>query len=97
VHHGGAGTVFGALAAGVPQLIVPGPGDRTHNARLVATRGVGLNVAAKDITPAAITRLITDAALAVAASDVRQEMAEMPPPEQIVADLHAVVTGQSSR
>jgi UDP:flavonoid glycosyltransferase YjiC (YdhE family) len=26
VHHGGAGTVFGALAAGIPQLVVTGPG-----------------------------------------------------------------------
>jgi UDP:flavonoid glycosyltransferase YjiC (YdhE family) len=94
VHHGGAGTVFGAVAAGVPQLVVPGAGDRTHNARLVAARGVGLAVAAKDITAAELTRLITDAALASAAAEVRQEIAAMPSPEQVPPKLHALVAGQ---
>jgi hypothetical protein len=94
VHHGGAGTVLGAVAAGVPQLVVPGAGDRTHNARLVAARGVGLAVAAKDITAAALTRLITDAALASAAAEVRREIAAMPPPEQLLPQLHALVAGQ---
>jgi UDP:flavonoid glycosyltransferase YjiC (YdhE family) len=35
VHHGGAGSVMSALAAGVPQVVVPGAGDRTVHARLV--------------------------------------------------------------
>jgi UDP:flavonoid glycosyltransferase YjiC (YdhE family) len=78
----------------VPQLVVPGAGDRTHNARLVAARGVGLAVAAKDITAAELTRLITDAALASAAAEVRQEIAAMPPPEQMLPKLHALVAGQ---
>lgn len=38
VHHSGAGTIFGAFAAGVPQLAVPGIGDRRYNAELVAAR-----------------------------------------------------------
>ncbi|MEV6488001.1 glycosyltransferase, partial [Actinoplanes sp. NPDC051633] len=42
VHHGGAGSVLGGLAAGVPQLVTPGAGDRRHNARLLAERGAGL-------------------------------------------------------
>jgi UDP:flavonoid glycosyltransferase YjiC (YdhE family) len=94
VHHGGAGTVLGALAAGVPQLVVPGAGDRAHNARLVAARGAGLAVAAMDITAAELSRLITDAALASAAAEVQQEMAAMPTPEQVVPKLHALVAGQ---
>lgn len=46
VHHGGAGTLLAALAAGVPQIVVPGPGDRRRNAELVAARGAGLAVPA---------------------------------------------------
>ncbi len=90
VHHGGAGTVLGALAAGVPQLVVCGPGDRTHNARLVQARGAGLATAAKDITGAMLTRLLTDPAFASAADEVRQEMASMPPPEELVPRLVAL-------
>ena len=38
VHHGGAGGLLEALAAGVPQLAVPGAGDRRYNAELLARR-----------------------------------------------------------
>jgi UDP:flavonoid glycosyltransferase YjiC (YdhE family) len=91
VHHGGAGSVLGALAAGVPQLVCPGPGDRRHNASLVAGRGAGLAVAAKAITAATLTRLISDGALAAAAREVRAEIDAMPPPADLVADLEALV------
>ena len=39
IHHAGAGSVLGGLAAGVPQLATPGAGDRKHNAELLARRG----------------------------------------------------------
>jgi len=87
VHHGGAGTVLGALAAGVPQLVVSGPGDRTHNAQLVGARGAGLATASNDITDAKLTRLLTDTALTLAAHEVRQEMAAMPSPAELVPRL----------
>ena len=81
----------GALAAGVPQLACPGPGDRRHNASLVARRGAGLSVAAKAITAATLTRLISDGALVAAAREVRDEIAAMPPPADLVPDLEALV------
>jgi UDP:flavonoid glycosyltransferase YjiC (YdhE family) len=91
VHHGGAGSVLGALAAGVPQLVCPGPGDRRHNAALVARRGAGLAVEAKSITAATLIRLISDAALVTAAREVRDEIAAMPPPADLVPELEALV------
>jgi UDP:flavonoid glycosyltransferase YjiC (YdhE family) len=97
VHHGGAGTVLGALAAGVPQLVVSGPGDRTHNARLVAARGAGLATAPNDITEAKLTRLLTDTALTSAAEEVRQEMATMPSPEELVPRLVALSDPRSGQ
>jgi UDP:flavonoid glycosyltransferase YjiC (YdhE family) len=90
VHHGGAGTVLGALAAGVPQLVVTGPGDRTHNARLVAARGAGLATAPNDITDAKLTRLASEPALKSAADEVRQEMAAMPAPAELVPRIEAL-------
>ncbi|GEL25954.1 glycosyl transferase [Pseudonocardia sulfidoxydans NBRC 16205] len=82
VHHGGAGTVLTALATGTPQLVVPGPGDRRHNADLVARRGAGLSVAARSITAASLSRLVTDTALHDAAREVRAEIAAMPDPAE---------------
>ena len=41
VHHGGIGTVAKALAAGVPQLVLPGAFDQTDNATRVKRLGAG--------------------------------------------------------
>lgn len=41
VHHGGMGTLTGALAAGVPQLILPCYVDRPYNATLIKKLGAG--------------------------------------------------------
>lgn len=91
LHHGGAGSVLGGLAAGVPQLVVPGPGDRRHNAETVARRGVGLAVRARAITADVLTRLLTDPMLVRAAGEVRDEMAAMPAPAALLPALAALV------
>lgn len=44
VCHGGAGTTFGALRAGLPVVFVPFMADQPANARLVAEAGAGLVV-----------------------------------------------------
>ena len=44
VCHGGSGTTFGALAAGVPLVVVPVFGDQFANAPKVAAAGAGLQV-----------------------------------------------------
>lgn len=87
VHHGGAGTALGALAAGIPQLAMSGPGDRRLNAELVARRGAGLT---GRVTAQALTTLARDGELASVARQVRSEMAAMPHPEARVADVAAL-------
>ncbi|MEJ2856088.1 MULTISPECIES: nucleotide disphospho-sugar-binding domain-containing protein [unclassified Saccharothrix] len=91
VHHGGAGTLFSALAAGIPQLVEPGAGDRERHARLVAERGAGL--AEREVTAEVLTRLVTDPALAAAAREVSAEMAAMPVPEDLVPRLEGLSAG----
>ncbi|BCB88326.1 glycosyl transferase [Phytohabitans suffuscus] len=87
VHHGGAGTLLAALAAGVPQIVVPGPGDRRRNAEFVAGRGAGLAVPIRQIDGAALRRLVTDGGLAAAAGEVRDEMAALPHPADLVSEV----------
>jgi UDP:flavonoid glycosyltransferase YjiC (YdhE family) len=90
VHHGGAGSVMSALAAGVPQVVVPGAGDRTVHARLVAARGAGLAVPAAEITTATLEQLVGDPVLGRNAREVAAEIAAMPPPADLVEPLVAL-------
>ncbi|RAO52335.1 hypothetical protein ONO86_01832 [Micromonospora noduli] len=80
-----------APAAGLPQLATTGPGDRRHNAELVARRGAGLALRPRDITARALTQLLTDERLRTAAAQVSREIAAMPPPTDLVARLTALV------
>ncbi|BCY12199.1 glycosyltransferase [Actinoplanes sp. L3-i22] len=91
VHHSGAGSVLGGLAAGIPQLTTPGAGDRRHNAALLARRGAGLAVEAAAITPDDLNRLLTDDALRTAAGEVAAEIAAMPAPAAVVPVLEGLV------
>jgi len=93
IHHSGAGSVLGGLAAGVPQLTTPGAGDRRHNAELLAKRGAGLAVEAKAITAAHLIRLLADDTLRTAAQQVAAEIAAMPAPATVVPSLEKLVTG----
>jgi UDP:flavonoid glycosyltransferase YjiC (YdhE family) len=90
VTHGGSGTVMAALAAGVPQLVVPGSGDRTLHARLIAERGAGLAVPAKEITGSHLERLVSDPQLQQVSREVAAEIAALPPPSDLVEPLVAL-------
>lgn len=57
VCHGGSGTVYGALASGVPVVVVPVFADQFENGRRVATAGAGLVVEADGGTR---TRVVDD-------------------------------------
>ena len=91
VHHAGAGSMLGGLAAGLPQLVTSGAGDRRFNAELLTRRGAGLQAEAKAITAADLTRLLTDASLRTAAQEVAAEIAAMPAPATVVPHLEKLV------
>jgi len=48
---GGAGTIFAALRAGVPLVIVPTEWDKPENAQRVVEAGVGLRLDPRRCTP----------------------------------------------
>ncbi|HVS39576.1 MAG TPA: nucleotide disphospho-sugar-binding domain-containing protein [Gemmataceae bacterium] len=56
VHHGGIGTAARALAAGVPQLVVPIKNDQFDNARRLERLGVALVLHQGSCTAAAMAR-----------------------------------------
>ncbi|MET9211328.1 MULTISPECIES: glycosyltransferase [unclassified Nocardia] len=91
VDHAGAGSVFAALRAGVPQLATPAAGDRAWNATAVQRRGAGLAVAARAITADHLTTLISDPGLAATARSVAGEIAAMPSVAEIADDVATFV------
>ena len=91
VHHGGSGTVLATLAAGLPQLILPQGADQFANAETLSALGpakalVGDAVRIDAIETAARERTADPAAQEIARA-IAAEIAEMPPPEQVLAEL----------
>lgn len=94
VCHGGSGTVLGALAAGVPLVVLPLFADQPRNARLVARAGAGIVVegdraagaaaaiSSADRIRAAVEQALAAPALRPAAARVAAELARA----QTVAD-----------
>ena len=68
-----------------------GPGDRRSNAQRIAARGAGLACDEREITAAALSRLLTDERLTSNATEVRDEIATQPAPEEVVPRIEALV------
>ena len=91
VHHGGAGTVLGALENGVPQLVLPQGADQPFNADLVARAGAGRRLTNDEQTPgaigAAVEALLADGPERETARRFAWEMAALPGPAELAAGL----------
>lgn len=91
VCHGGSGTVLGALAAGVPQVVVPFGADQPENAKRIAAIGAGLALInpGVDALGAAIQRVLAKDAFRRAARAVAIDMAKLPTVDDVVDPLLA--------
>jgi enterobactin C-glucosyltransferase len=87
VHHGGAGTTLTAVAAGLPQLVLPQGADQFANAAAVQRRGVGRTAEPADFGPALLRELLDADHFRTAAAEVRAELATMPTPADLVPAL----------
>lgn len=93
IHHGGSGTMLGAAAYGVPQLIMPFGADQFQNGDALLASGSGLvlesGALARDGLVQAISTLLEDPAYRTSASGLAAEIAAMPAPQELVTDLVA--------
>ena len=91
VHHGGSGTTLGAFGAGVGQLLLPQGADQFANADAVLAAGVGDRLLGADVTADAVAEkarhLLTDASVRDAAAVLAAEVAAMPSPAEVAAQL----------
>jgi UDP:flavonoid glycosyltransferase YjiC (YdhE family) len=94
IAHGGAGTMLGALAHGLPLLLLPQGADQYYNAERVAAAGAGLSLTPAHATSSTIARaidtLLGDTQLRAGAQRVAAELAAMPGPDSAVAHLQAL-------
>jgi UDP:flavonoid glycosyltransferase YjiC (YdhE family) len=94
VSHGGSGSVLGALAHGLPMLLLPLGADQPLNAARCAALGAARVLDALTATPAeirgAVSALLEDPAPRAAAERLRDEIAALPGPEHAVARLEVL-------
>jgi hypothetical protein len=91
VHHAGAGTMFGALAHGLPQLALPQAADNFTNAEMLHRSGAGRTLMPAEVSPEtvrlAVKTLLEEPSCSVAAGKIASEIAAMPSPEEVAAEL----------
>jgi MGT family glycosyltransferase len=94
--HGGFGTTMGALAAGVPQVVVPlFSFDQAVNGEHVGAVGAGLSTGMGEGSvergAAELPRLLAEPSYAESARRVAAALRELPPPIEAVPVLAALV------
>jgi UDP:flavonoid glycosyltransferase YjiC (YdhE family) len=91
VSHAGAGTMLGALCHGLPQLCLPQGTDQPLNADALTPTGAALMLAPDEVTADAVEhslrRLLDDPSYAAAAAALREQIAAMPSPDEVLVDL----------
>jgi UDP:flavonoid glycosyltransferase YjiC (YdhE family) len=91
VHHGGTGTVLGALEVGLPQLLLPQGADQFVNAEMLTAAGAVRALTNDAQQPGAIEEavraLLGDCPERQAAARLRDEIASMPEPADVVPAL----------
>jgi MGT family glycosyltransferase len=91
VSHGGSGTVLGALAHGLPMVLLPMGADQPLNAARCEELGIARVIDAPEATGAAIREaadfVLTDPGYRLRATRFADELASLPGPEEAVALL----------
>ena len=101
VHHGGAGTTFGALAHGVPQVILPQGADNYEHAAMCEGAGVGLtlnpDVLNNSSLASAVQQVLRDPTFAAASDRCAEQIAKMPDAVTTSVALRAWVSARKAK
>jgi UDP:flavonoid glycosyltransferase YjiC (YdhE family) len=89
VSHGGSGSILGALAHGLPSVLLPMGADQPQNAARCAELGVARVLDAVHATPEtvrdAVADVLADRSYRIAAERIADEIAALPGPEHAVS------------
>jgi UDP:flavonoid glycosyltransferase YjiC (YdhE family) len=101
VTHGGAGSTLGALAFGLPLLIVPQGADHFSNAERAVAAGAAVQLLPDRLTAdsarEAVRMLLHDDTFQRAAHRIKDELDAMPSPRQAVGGLERLVARERLR
>ncbi|MFD5184537.1 activator-dependent family glycosyltransferase [Streptomyces sp. NPDC058372] len=101
IHHGGAGCFNGAMAHGVPQLIIESSVDAVAKRVVLGETGAGLSLSLSELTGPLtreyLTRLIEDDGFREGAKRLQKEGLDQPTPNEFVAELERVTAEYRSR
>nr|MDT0659790.1 glycosyltransferase [Micromonospora sp. DSM 115978] len=91
VCHGGAGTVLGVLAAGLPMVVVPQGADQSMHADRAANAGAAIQVRSEEFTSETIAHAV-DTVLSTPsyrnnARRIASQITAMPSPDEVVTAL----------
>jgi UDP:flavonoid glycosyltransferase YjiC (YdhE family) len=94
ITHGGSGTTLGALAFGVPLLLLPQGADQYSNAERIVTSGAGLQLLRDDLSVDAVRdsvkALLDGASYRQSAERIQTEIHEMPEAPDAVRRIEAL-------
>jgi UDP:flavonoid glycosyltransferase YjiC (YdhE family) len=96
VSHAGSGSILGALAHGLPSVLLPMGADQPQNAARCQELGVARVLDAVHATPGAIRDAVADVlttpSYRAAAASIADEIAALPGPDRSVAELERLAT-----
>ena len=97
ISHGGSGTTLGALAHGLPMLLVPQGADQFDNAERCKEAGAAIVLAPDEVTPVAVRdaleQLLADPAFARGGT-VAAEIGSMPTPAEAAVAVERSLAGR---
>lgn len=95
VAHGGSGTVLGALAHGVPLLVVPQGADQWSNAEQIVAARAGRRLLRDELSAVAVhdcvMALLSEPSYRQAASNIKDEIRAMPSATDAIVGLEALL------
>lgn len=91
IHHGGSGTMLTAVAAGVPQCVIPHGSYQDSNRDVLSEAGIGFATAAASLGADDCRQLLDEPSFRDAARELRDELLTMPAPSEIVPRLTELV------
>lgn len=95
ISHAGSGTMLGAFANGLPQLMLPQAADQFFNAAAAEAAGAAVTLPPGTVTPDAIhtaaRRLLDEPGFALAAKTLQAEIESLPSAEDVLTGIVAEV------
>ena len=96
ITHGGSGTTLGALASGVPLLLLPQGADQYANAERIVAAGAGLQLLRDDLTVGAVRSsvraVLDDASYRRCAERIQTEIRQMPDARDAVTRIETIIS-----